>query len=75
MREKYAAMLAKDDDDYKDKLQEQKQLDNDFDKLMENEYADDQIGELDEEQVGAIKQEDLITKELLEEAMDEYIDS
>ncbi len=40
--------------------------------MIEAEYADDQIGELDDED---IEQEDLITNDLLLAACDEYIES
>lgn len=38
---------------------------------MENEYADDQIGDVD----GDVEQEDLISKEMLDEAVNEFIES
>lgn len=72
MREKMAALFSKTDGEFKEKVEEQKQLDKDFTQFMENEYADDQIGELEEDE---INQEDEITKDALDEAMNEYIDS
>ncbi len=38
---------------------------------MENEYADDQIGDID----GEIEPDDLISKEMLDEAVNEFIES
>jgi hypothetical protein len=39
--------------------------------MMENEYADDQIGDID----GEIEPDDLISKEMLDEAVNEFIES
>lgn len=49
----------------------QNELDAQFDALLEQEYNEDQIGELDEEEVDA---KDNIEQEELMEAVDEFID-
>jgi hypothetical protein len=72
MREQYASMLSKTGEEYKDRIKEQNMLDKDFEGMVDTEYADDQIGELDDED---IEQEDLITNDLLLAACDEYIES
>ncbi|CDW89648.1 UNKNOWN [Stylonychia lemnae] len=87
MREKYKKQLGigqpkeneEDDEDYEDvdgdeedeDDEEEKEIDEgDFDQVLENEYADDQIGEAPD-----AEQQDLITKEMLDEAVDEFIES
>lgn len=74
MRLQMARLLSKNDEESEQKLQYQTQLDNKFEDLIEGEYADDQIGDLEDDSDDNEQQEDFITKEMLNEAMDEYIE-
>ena len=91
MREKYKKQLgigmkkdAHEDEDYEEMEGDEDDEDcsdygdenegdpekQDFKTVLENEYADDQIGDADE-----VEQDDLITKEMLDEAVEEFIES
>ena len=48
----------------------QEDLDANFDAFMEREYADDEIGDLDD----AVSNEDQVTHKAIEEAVDEFIE-
>lgn len=49
----------------------QNELDKDFDAFMDEEYNDNKIGELDEDQIEA---QDLIQQKALDDAVDEFIE-
>ena len=62
---------SNDESEEDDKLPEDDECeDKDFEKRLEDEYADDQIGDVD----GEVEQTDLISKEMLDEAVNEFIE-
>jgi len=70
-REKMAALLPAPGTNFNTIFEKQNDLDANFDAFMDEEYNEDQIGELMEEEVGA---EDQIGKKVLDEAVDDLIE-
>ena len=71
-RKQMAALLPKENSQPIPEKDVQKALDANFDLFLEKEYADDQIGELDEDQT---YQEDQVNEKLLLGAVDEFIEN
>lgn len=70
-RLKMASLLPQSGTDFAQKFDGQAELDAGFDAFMDEEYDEDKIGELMEEEVEA---EDQIDRKVIEEACDEFIE-